>query len=39
LGIHADSVQVTSTVVTSHFFTQNAAIPAGDNNDSCFANI
>jgi hypothetical protein len=39
LGIHADSVQVTPTGVTSHFSTQNAAIPAGDNNDSCFANI
>ncbi len=39
LGIHADSVQVTSTGVTSHFSTQNATIPAGNNNDSCFANI
>ena len=39
LGIHADSVQVTPTGVTSHFSTQNASIPAGDNNDSCFANI
>jgi hypothetical protein len=39
LGIHADSVQVTPTGVTSHFSTQNAAIPAGDNNDACFANI
>ncbi|BAX90861.1 LmeA family phospholipid-binding protein [Mycobacterium shigaense] len=39
LGIHADSVQVTPTGVTSHFSTQNATIPAGDNNDSCFANI
>ena len=38
LGIHADSVQVTSTGVTSHFSTQNATIPAGNNN-SCFANI
>ena len=39
LGIHADSVQVTPTGVTSHFSTQNATIPAGDNNDPCFANI
>jgi hypothetical protein len=39
LGIHADSVQVTSTGVTSHFSTQNAAIPTGDNNDPCFANL
>ncbi len=39
LGIHADSVQVTDSGVTSHFSTQNAAIPAGDNNDPCFANI
>ncbi|WP_083746006.1 LmeA family phospholipid-binding protein [Mycobacterium numidiamassiliense] len=39
LGIHADSVQVTSTGVTSQFSTQNATIPAGNNNDPCFANI
>jgi LmeA-like phospholipid-binding len=39
LGIHADSVQVTDSGVTSHFSTQNATIPAGDNNDPCFANI
>lgn len=39
LGIHADSVQVTSTGVTSHFSTQNATIPAGQTTDSCFANI
>jgi DUF2993 family protein len=39
LGIHADSVQVTDSGVTSHFSTQNASIPAGDNNDPCFANI
>lgn len=38
LGIHADSVQVTDTGVTSHFSTQNANIPT-DNNDPCFANI
>ncbi len=39
LGIHADSVQVTDTGVTSHFSTQNASIPTGNDNDPCFANI
>jgi hypothetical protein len=40
LGIHADSVEVTSTGVTSHFSTQNANIPAGSNDtDACFSNI
>jgi uncharacterized membrane protein len=39
LGIHADSVQVTSTGVQSHFSTQNASIPAGGPSDPCFANI
>lgn len=39
LGIHADSVQVTSSGVTAHFSTQNAAIPTGSNNDPCFANV
>ena len=39
LGIHADSVQVTPTGVVSHFSTQNATIPAGNDNDPCFANI
>ncbi len=39
LGIHADSVQVTDTGVTSHFSTQNATIPAGNDNDTCFANL
>ena len=39
LGIHADSVQVTSDGVVSHFSTQNASIPTGDNNDPCFAHI
>ena len=39
LGIHADSVQVTATGVTSHFSTQNATIPTGNDNDPCFANI
>jgi uncharacterized membrane protein len=39
LGIHADSVQVTSTGVQSHFSTQNATIPAGGTTDPCFTNI
>jgi LmeA-like phospholipid-binding len=39
LGIHADSVQVTDSGVISHFSTQNATIPAGNDNDPCFANI
>jgi LmeA-like phospholipid-binding len=39
LGIHADSVQVTDTGVTSHFSTQNASIPTGNDNDPCFANL
>jgi hypothetical protein len=39
LGIHADSVQVTNSGVTSHFSTQNASIPNGNNNDPCFANL
>ncbi|MEE6175557.1 LmeA family phospholipid-binding protein [Mycobacterium sp. 050134] len=39
LGIHADSVQVTDSGVTSHFSTQNASIPAGNDNDPCFANL
>ncbi len=38
LGIHADSVQVTSTGVVSHFSTRDATIPAGSQNP-CFANI
>jgi hypothetical protein len=40
LGIHADSVQVTTTGVASHFSTQNASIPTGNNGqDPCFSNI
>lgn len=39
LGIKADNVQVTQTGVTAHFSTQNANIPAGNNDDPCFANI
>lgn len=35
MGIHADSVQVTDTGVTSQFSTQNASIPA-DQQDPCF---
>ncbi len=38
LGIHADSVQVTSSGVVSHFSTQNASIPTGNTNP-CFANL
>ncbi len=38
LGIHADSVEVTDTGVTSHFSTQNATIPAGQQN-ACFAGL
>jgi hypothetical protein len=38
LGIKADSVQVTDSGVTSHFSSQNATIPAG-NNYPCFANL
>jgi hypothetical protein len=36
LGIHADSVQVTDSGVTSQFSTQNATIPVGQQ-DACFA--
>jgi hypothetical protein len=39
LGIHADSVQVTDSGVTSHFSTQNATIPAGGQADPCFAGL
>jgi hypothetical protein len=39
LGIHADSVQVTDTGVTSHFSTQNASIPNDNSNDPCFAHL
>ncbi|BBX75053.1 LmeA family phospholipid-binding protein [Mycobacterium shinjukuense] len=38
LGIHADSVQVTSTGVISHFSTRDATIPA-DSLHPCFANL
>ena len=39
LGIHADSVQVTDTGVTSHFSTRNASIPNDNTNDPCFAHL
>jgi LmeA-like phospholipid-binding len=39
LGIHADSVKVTSTGVEGTFSTSNATIPAGDSQDPCFANL
>jgi LmeA-like phospholipid-binding len=39
LGIHADSVQVTDSGVTSHFSTQNATIPTGGQADPCFAGL
>jgi hypothetical protein len=38
LGIHADSVQVTDSGVTSQFSTQNATIPAG-GQDACFGGL
>jgi hypothetical protein len=41
LGIHADSVKVTSNGVEGTFSTSNATIPAssGGSQDPCFANI
>ena len=39
LGIHADSVKVTSTGVEGTFSTSNATIPAGGSQDPCFANL
>lgn len=38
LGIHADSVQVTDSGVTSQFSTQNATMPAGQQ-DSCYTGL
>jgi hypothetical protein len=38
LGIHADSVDVTTDGVTAHFSTHSASIPAGRANP-CFANL
>jgi hypothetical protein len=40
LGIHADSVQVTSAGVVAAFSTSNATIPAGGGSqDPCFTNL
>jgi hypothetical protein len=39
LGIHADSVKVTSTGVEGTFSTSNATIPAGGSQDPCFSNL
>jgi hypothetical protein len=40
LGIHADSVEVTSTGVVGKFSSQNASIPSGGGEaNSCFANV
>jgi hypothetical protein len=38
LGVHADSIQVTDSGVTSKFSSQNADMPAGAQ-DPCFAGI
>lgn len=38
LGVHADSIQVTDSGVTSKFSSQNADMPAGQQ-DPCFAGI
>ncbi len=38
MGIHADSVQVTSSGVVSQFSTRNASIPTGNTNP-CFAGL
>jgi hypothetical protein len=40
LGIHADSVAVTSTGVEATFSSRNATIPSGGgNNDPCFSSL
>jgi hypothetical protein len=39
LGIHADSVKVTSTGVEGSFSSSNATIPAGGSQDPCLANL
>ncbi|MBV8862873.1 MAG: LmeA family phospholipid-binding protein [Mycobacterium sp.] len=39
LGIHADSVKVTSNGVEGSFSSSNATIPAGGSQDPCFANL
>jgi hypothetical protein len=38
LGIHADSVSVADSGVTAKFSTQNATMPAGQQ-DPCFAGV
>ncbi|ORV66085.1 DUF2993 domain-containing protein [Mycobacterium gastri] len=39
LGIHWDTVQVTDNGVAAHLSTRNATIPAGGEQDPCFANL
>lgn len=39
LGLHADSVKVTSSGVEGSFSASNATIPAGGGQDPCFANL
>jgi DUF2993 family protein len=39
LGIHADSVKVTSSGVEGAFSTSNATIPSGGSQDPCLANL
>ncbi len=39
LGIHADSVKVTSSGVEGTFSSSNATIPSGGSQDPCFANL
>lgn len=39
LGIHADSVKVTSDGVEGTFSTSSATIPSGGTQDPCFANL
>ncbi len=39
LGIHADTVKVTSSGVEGTFSSSNATIPSGGSQDPCFANL
>ena len=39
LGIHADTVKVTDSGIEATFSSTNASIPAGGNQDTCFANF
>ncbi|MGA9493625.1 MAG: DUF2993 domain-containing protein, partial [Mycobacterium sp.] len=39
LGIHADSVKVTSSGLEGAFSTSNATIPSGGSQDPCMANL